>query len=188
MISKAQLLTVMPRCDAGKWLDALNASMAGFAIDAPKRIAAFLGNVAVESGELRHVRELADGMDYEGAVRLGNTQPGDGPKFKGRGLMQVTGRRNYALCGEALGLNLLGHPDLLEMPFSAAESAAWFWRFGAGMNLGKAAGAYGLKDGCDLNDLADAGDFRGTVLAINGGYNGWTQRKAYYEKALALLQ
>jgi putative chitinase len=117
---------------------------------------------------------------YEGNEHLGNTEPGDGPRFKGRGLIQITGRKNYALAGEALGLELLEHPELLEQPRNACRSAGWFWTVGAGLNLSKRALEHGVEQGCDLNDLADAGDFEGITLAINGGLNGADDRVAYF--------
>jgi predicted chitinase len=76
--------------------------MAEASITTPARAAAFLAQVAHESRELKHFEELADGSAYEGATRLGNTQKGDGPKFKGRGPIQLTGRKNYTLAGAAL--------------------------------------------------------------------------------------
>lgn len=184
----AILGTVMPhalqRMDT--WLEPLNTAMDKFQINTPLRIAAFLANVAVESMELKYVKELASGSEYEGNHHLGNTQPGDGVRFKGRGLMQITGRKNYGLVATALGLPLLDHPEMLELPVYAAQSAGWFWTVGAGLNLSKQA-LTRCTAGCNLNDIADKPDFQGTVMAINGGLNGWAQRKAYYEKAKAIL-
>ncbi len=106
---------------------------------------------------------------YEGRADLGNTQPGDGSKFRGRGLIQITGRANYAACGEALGLDLINQPTLLELPQHAAMSAAWFWS---------------MKD---LNTLADKGDFVKITRRINGGLNGQADRQGLYDKALKVL-
>ncbi|MEE5057164.1 glycoside hydrolase family 19 protein [Pseudomonas alliivorans] len=105
------------------------------------------------------------------AERLGNTPEadGDGSKYRGRGLIQITGRANYAECGEALGLDLIHHPELIEQPEHAAMPAAWYW------------GSRGL------NSLADKGDFIQITRRINGGTNGLADRQALYEQALKVL-
>lgn len=174
-----------PRVQLEKFVDALNEAMAEFEIDSMARASAFLAQVAHESGGFRYVRELASGDAYEGNKHLGNLQPGDGRRFKGRGLIQITGRKNYGLAGEALGLPLLEHPELLEEPVNAARSAAWFWAIGAGLNLSKAALVYGVPPRINLNELADEGDFDGITLAINGGMNGDDDRRAYFRRAQA---
>jgi putative chitinase len=153
------------RSRANEFVDPLNDAMDEFEIDSPQRQAAFLAQIAHESGELRYVEEIASGRDYECRVDLGNTEPGDGVRFKGRGLIQITGRDNYANCGRALGLDLLADPELLETPVNATRSAAWLWS----------------KHGC--NELADAGHFRQVTLRINGGINGYEDRLSYWESA-----
>ena len=140
-------------------------TMAEFEINTPARQAAFLAQIGHESGQLRYVRELASGAAYEGRKDLGNTQPGDGVRFKGRGLIQITGRANYLKCGEALGLDLIADPELLEQPINACRSAGWFW------------------ESRGLNALADAGDFLRITKRINGGTNGLADRQALYESA-----
>ena len=188
MITVEQLLEIAPNAHrASDFASPLGAAMDEFEIDNPTRQAAFLAQVMHESGELRYVLEGASGAAYEGNVHLGNVYPGDGQRFKGRGLIQVTGRKNYQLCGAALDLDLLSNPELLEEPVNACRSAAWFWRVGAGLNLGHAAHAHGIKDNCDLNILADAGDFEGITLAINGGLNGQDDRLAHWEAAKEAL-
>lgn len=149
----------------------LVASMAEFGIDAPLRQAAFLAQIAHESGSLRYVREIASGESYEGRKDLGNIQPGDGARYKGRGLIQITGRDNYRRCSLALfgDERLLAVPSLLEEPDAASRSAAWFWASN------------------NLNSLADTGAFRAITKAINGGYNGYADRLAYYERAKTVL-
>jgi len=171
MLTRDQLLTIMPyaRTRVDNFLGPLIDAMAKFEIDTPARVAAFLAQVAHESGELRYVRELASGAAYEGRADLGNNQPGDGVRFKGRGLIQITGRTNYAVCGEALGVDLLANPALLEQPVLACRSAAWWWQ------------AHGL------NVLADKGDFVRITKVINGGTNGLVQRQAYYIRAQRVL-
>ena len=106
---------------------------------------------------------------YEGRADLGNTQPGDGSKFRGRGLIQITGRSNYKTCGEALGLDLITQPELLEKPQHACMSAVWFWATRG------------------LNTLADEGKFDTITSRINGGLNGLADRQALYARALKVL-
>lgn len=168
MITRLQLAAIMPRAPL-VWLGALNEAMQEFAIVTPMRESAFLAQIAHESGECRYVLELASGMAYEGRASLGNTQPGDGPKFRGRGLMQITGRKNYTLCGQALGLNLIESPQLLEIPRHAARSAGWYWRSNS------------------LDAFADKDQFGALTRAINGGYNGLDDRIKYWLRARKAL-
>jgi len=157
-----------------KFLTPLNAAMAEFKINTKLRQAAFLAQLAHESGEFRYVEELASGAAYDTgslAARLGNTPEadGDGQRYKGRGLIQITGHDNYAACGKALGIDLLANPDLLEDPDLACRSAAWFWE------------SHGL------NELADGDRFTMITRRINGGLNGQAQRQAYYVMAQQVL-
>lgn len=174
MITTAQLLQIMPNAGARAALFAphLANAMLDYDIDTPARQAAFIAQVAHESGELRYVRELASGDAYEGRKDLGNTMPGDGRRFRGRGLIQITGRANYAACSLYLyddATILQSNPEQLEQPREAAWSAAWFWRSRG------------------LNDLAERGDFRGITKRINGGYNGQTERERYWARAKIIL-
>ena len=166
-----QLLTIMPnaRAKAGIFLPALNAAMLEFGINTPARQASFLAQLAHESGQLVYVRELASGAAYEGRKDLGNTQPGDGVRFRGRGLLQITGRTNYAACGKALGLDLLAQPAMLEQTVNACRSAGWFWQSRG------------------LSALADAGDQVAVTRRINGGTNGLAERLAYFKVAQKVL-
>ena len=155
------------------WAAPVTAAMAEYGIDSKFRRCAFLAQTAHESGRFMYVRELWGPTEaqagYEGRADLGNTRPGDGSKFCGRGLIQVTGRHNYALASEALGLDLLTHPELLEEPENAARSAGWFWK----------------GNGC--NELADQQLFSAITRRINGGTNGAEDRVALYHRALAAL-
>ena len=171
MLDEATLLKIMPHAKSRvqEFLEPLNAAMREFHINTPERQAAFLAQIAHESGELRYVKELASGAAYEGRASLGNTQPGDGMKFKGRGLIQITGRNNYYECGSVLGWDFITSPELLEQPVNACRSAAWFWASRG------------------LNDLADKGDYIRICRRINGGYNGLKERQAYYVKAMLYL-
>lgn len=171
MITTEELHTIMPfagaRCN--EFAAPLNSAMVRYYIDNPMREAAFIAQVAHESGELRYTQEIASGMAYEGRKDLGNTQPGDGKRFKGRGLFQITGRANYEKCGKALGLDLIEHPELLEIPEHACNSAGWFWQ------------THGLSE------LADKPDFLLITKRINGGTNGYAQRATYYARAKQVL-
>ena len=148
-----------------KYVEPLNAAMQEFEINNPFREAYFLAQVAHESGGFNYVREIASGAAYEGRIDLGNVEPGDGERFKGRGFLQLTGRANYQRCGAALGIDLLASPELLETPQNACRSAAWFWQ------------SHGL------NELADKQDFAAVTKSINGGYNGYQDRLAYLDRA-----
>lgn len=150
-------------------LQAIEEAMAEFHIDTPERQAAFLAQIGHESGGLHWLVELWGPTPaqerYEHRADLGNTRPGDGYKFRGRGLIQITGRANYRAAGQALGIDLWTYPELLgELPL-AARSAAWFWQ----------------SHGC--NELADAGRFERITRVINGGLNGYPERLALWDKA-----
>lgn len=171
-ISKAQLLEIMPYATqrADTFLVPLNQAMDEFEINTSARQAAFLAQVAHESGELRYTHELASGAAYEGRIaKLGNTETGDGPRFKGRGLLEITGRNNYTKYGALLGLDLVAHPELLETTVNGCRVSACFW-----------------KDH-GLNELADEGRFHQITLIINGGYNGEPFREAYWKRAIQAL-
>lgn len=158
---------------ATEFFPAIRDAMAEFEINNPARQAAFLAQIGHESGGLHWTVELwgptSAQLRYEGRQDLGNTQAGDGYKFKGRGLIQITGRANYEATGKALGVELLYHPELLAEPELAARSAAWFW-----------------KDR-GLNELADVGDFRRITIRINGGINGLKDRLALWDAAKTTL-
>lgn len=147
----------------------LTNAMAEFGIDTPQRQAAFLAQVSHESGSLRYTLELASGNAYEGRADLGNVQAGDGVKFKGRGLIQITGSANYRSCGNALGIDLVGSPELMERPDIAARSAGWYWK------------------AHNLNQYADKDAFGSLTKAINGGYNGLDERCAAWRAACRAL-
>ena len=148
----------------------INFAMQQYDINLTKaRVAMFLAQIGHESGQLRYVEEIASGQSYEGRTDLGNVMPGDGVKFKGRGLIQITGRKNYSWCGNDLKLPLLTQPELLEQPRWAALSAAWFW------------------NRAGLNRFADVGDLNTCTKLINGGFNGLTDRTLLYKRALATL-
>lgn len=171
-LTAEQLRRIMPHLRAAKrrrMLPLLQVAMQEFGIDNPARAAAFLAQIAHESGELRHLEELADGSAYEGRADLGNTQPGDGPRYKGRGAIMLTGRANYRSYGQKLGIDLEGSPRQAAEPPLAFRIAGAFWK------------EHGL------NQLADQGDFIAITRRINGGLNGLASRQTYHEKAKATL-
>ena len=198
-ITAQQLLQTFPSAglSAGVFVPVLNTAMNRFHISGVNRIAAFVAQVGHESGQLTRLVEnlnySADALrktwpsrfdaNLASAVarkpeqianiaygnRMGNAAPGDGWKYRGRGLIQITGKNNYRACGEALGLGLIEQPDLLEKPQHACMSAAWFWATNG------------------LNTLADAGKFDAITQRINGGQNGAADRQALYARALKVL-
>lgn len=183
------------RSQAGIFLPALNAAMAEFDIDTPARQASFLAQVGVESGQFsalvenlnysaagllatfktrftatqaaeyaRHPERIAN-RAYANRMGNGAESSGDGWRYRGRGLIQITGRANYATAGAALGLDLIEQPELLEQPVNACRSAAWWW------------------DAHDLNALADVGDQVRVTKRVNGGTNGLADRLALFSIA-----
>ena len=186
MLTLAQLLEIMPNAGkdrAAQFLSHINSAMLEFSITTLARQAAFLAQIAHESGSLRYVREIADGSAYDTRADLGNTRAEavrlakeagttPGRMYRGRGLIQITGFDNYRACSQGL-LNdpnmLPEHPDMLEMPTLAVRSAAWYW------------------DSRSLNSFADAGQFEAITRKINGGLNGQADRLQYFERAKRVL-
>ena len=198
-ITAQQLLQILPNAGqvAGVFVPVLNTAMSRYQIVGAKRIAAFIAQVGHESGQLTRLVEnlnySADALRktwpsrfdvvLASAVarkpeqianiaygnRMGNIAPGDGWKYRGRGLIQVTGKNNYRGCGEALGLDLIIQPELLEVPQHACMSAAWYWAANG------------------LNTLAGDGKFDAITQRINGGQNGAADRQALYAQALKVL-
>jgi putative chitinase len=184
-----------------QWLDPLNETFDKYQINTPQRQACFLGQTLHESGNFKFTKEnlnysakalmatwpsrfpdMDTAMQYERQPekiaskvyvgRMGNETPEDAAKFIGRGLIQITGKENYTHCGEALGIDLIATPHLLEEPRYAMLSAGWFWN----------------KKG--LNALADEGTkdaFEVMTKRINGGLLGIDDRKAKMNEALKAL-
>ena len=198
-ITVQQLLQILPNAGqvAGVFVPVLNTAMNRFQIVGLRRVASFIAQVGHESGQLTHlVENLNYSVDalrktwpsrfdagLASAVarkpeqianiaygnRMGNTATGDGWRYRGRGLIQITGKNNYRACGEAICLDLITQPELLEKPQHACMSAAWFWATSG------------------LNTLADAGKFEDITQRINGGQNGAADRQALYGHALKVL-
>ena len=166
-ITADQLRKIMPNAGTktGTYVPVINKWSSHFGIDTPLRMAHWLAQVAHESGELRYTKELASGKAYEGRKDLGNTQKGDGVRFKGRGLIQITGRVNYAAYANYCGFDVVAKPELLEQPVGAVKSAMWYWQTRG------------------LNAWADKDDVMTITKRINGGTNGLASRKAYLARA-----
>ena len=159
--------------NAGSRLDAhlpyIETALEEGKIDTPQRIAAFLAQLAHESGEYRYMEEIADGSAYEGRADLGNIYPGDGVKFKGHGPIQITGRDNHHDCGVALGIDLIEDPRKITLPEYGTASAVWFW------------------NSRSLSLLADRDWFKAIAKIINGGLNGLSDRRMYWDRNRAIL-
>jgi putative chitinase len=140
-----------------------------FEINTTTRQQHFLAQVAHESDDFQTTQEYASGAAYEGRKDLGNTQKGDGRRYKGRGLIQLTGRANYAAAEKALFRPYVGRPELVEAFPDAAIVSGWFWK----------------THGC--NELADKDDVKLVTKRVNGGLNGLTQRTAYLSTARTAL-
>ncbi|MBN1560830.1 glycoside hydrolase family 19 protein [candidate division KSB1 bacterium] len=180
MITDDSLRQIMPRLRSEKravYLPLLQRSMAEFKISTPRREAAFLAQIAHESGEFRWMEEIwgptPQQLRYEPpsklATNLGNTHTGDGKRFKGRGPIQITGLYNYDKYGNLLGINLLDHPEKAATPEVGFRIAGLFWQ----------------KNG--LNELADRLHFELITRKINGGVNGLADRLKYYARAKQVL-
>lgn len=175
MLTLEQLSKIMP--DAGErcatFWPFLAKYMPLYGIEGKLRETAFLATIAEESGELQYTREIwgptPAQKTYEGRIDLGNTEPGDGRRFKGRGLISITGRDNYRKASQALGIDYVTNPEAMQYPEEATRTACWWWQ------------AHGL------NDLADLPDFRAVTRRVNGGLTHIDRREAFYERALEVL-
>jgi len=175
-ITKAQLQRIYPNArelSVDTLLDGINRAMEERDITTPLRQAHFLAQIGHESGELRYREEIASGSAYEGRRDLGNTQSGDGRRFKGRGLIQLTGRYNYEKYSRAVGrqAEIMEDPALIANDdFLTVDVAAWYW------------------DTRDLNKHADRDDVLTVTKLINGGTRGLDDRKRLLKSAKKELQ
>lgn len=187
ILTKEQLKSIanIPNSRLDTYLPLLNATLPKYEINTEERVACFLAQVIHESGAFYYVKETASGQAYEGRRDLGNVQKGDGVKFKGRGLIQTTGRSNYRdvslfLFGDE---RLLTTPELLEQPQYALDSACYYWRVKK------------LNDICDKPDDwviehkgKDRSRFEWLTIKINGGLNGYLDRLQYYKRAIKAIK
>lgn len=159
-----QLVKGFPRNEEiVKWL---NWIFDYYKIDNPLRVSAFLARIGHESLSFTRVREIASGDAYEGRKDLGNTQKGDGRKFRGRAYIQITGRSNYTILSRVYNKDFVNKPELLEEIEWSAKATGWFWNWK------------------DLNKLADKGNIKEITRRINGGYNGLVDTQLRYKRCL----
>jgi putative chitinase len=172
LLTPADLCAIAPNApkqQVEKLVPHLNLTLIEFDITTPLRQAHFLAQTGHESDQFRAMEEYASGVDYEWRSDLGNVYAGDGVKFKGRGLIQITGRTNYRECGQFLGVDLIRHPDRLADADLASCSAGWFWQTRK------------------LNAEADRDDIEAATQIINGGLNGYSHRVELLRKAKKVL-
>lgn len=173
-VTAAQLKEICPPAslvNINKHLTYLNETMKKYQINTRLRQAHFLAQVSVESDHFRTAREYASGAAYEGRADLGNTQKGDGKRFRGRGLIQLTGRSVYTAYGHYMSKNFTddANVSLVEEEPYASDSAGWFWLI--------------FKKGKDINARADRDDVVAVTRAVNGGRNGLSERIKYTANA-----
>ena len=178
------------------WREIVEAAELEFGVVGVRPVAMFRSTIAHESGGFRRMEEnlnysanrlrmvwpkrfptLESAQDFAHqpeklankvyANRIGNIDPGDGWRYRGRGLIQLTGKANYRACSVGIGLDLIADPDLLLKQKPAARSAGWFWRV----------------RGCQT--LAELGDFEGVTKRINGGLIGMADREKLFNQELA---
>lgn len=202
-----QIYPTLSDAQAQHFAGPLSDAMRAAGMTSPEARAAFLATFAVESAELHFDTELRStqsatemyGPEYAGvtfgpgvprdpdtplgyqnsSATLGNTQPGDGDRFRGRGPIQLTGRSNYAAAGEALGVDLVNHPELAAAPENEFRIATWFWNNHSAT----------LPDGSvvPLNQAAETGNFAAVTQTINGGATGYNERLQYFNTAVTVL-
>lgn len=165
----------LPNGGYTRLIDGYNNAMRAANINNVRRAAMFAAQLGHESSGLRDMREIASGAEYEGRTDLGNTFPGDGVRYAGRGPIQLTGRNNYRAftrwakeAGHS-NIDFEAEPHRLEEPHWGFLAAAWYWTVARPR----------------INAMCDAGDIVGVTRAINGGTNGINGREARYNRALS---
>ncbi|MFX1758787.1 MULTISPECIES: glycoside hydrolase family 19 protein [Rhodococcus] len=171
-VTPEELTRIVPGIPAEKieqYIAPLNDAMTRSGIDNPVRQAAFIAQLAVESDSFRTFEEYASGRAYEGRADLGNTQPGDGERYKGRGAIQITGRHNYEKVSEHVGVDFVAHPELLAAPENAFATAAWYW------------------SSRNLNEVADTAGIVRVSELVNGGHHALGRRIDDFKRGLDVL-
>jgi len=172
MVSNSQLIKILgvnKTSIVNRIINPLNECLDKYQINTDLRICHFLAQVIHESGCFYYFEEIASGVAYENRHDLGNIQPGDGVKFKGRGIIQITGRNNYTQLSKDLGQDFINYPKLLATDEWGIISAGWFW------------------NSRNLNILADKDDITDISKRINGGLNGLSDRQIWLDKAKSVI-
>lgn len=175
LITKYHFNACLPHAskrDLETFFEPLNLAFREFGIDTVPRLAAFIAQVAHESRSLYFKEEVASGAAYEWRRDLGNIYSGDGRRFKGRGIIQLTGRANYKWASNALGIDLVSNPSLATIPNNSCRIACLYWQ------------SRKLNLYADWNNLRG---FREITRRINGGYNGWNDRLGHWRIARKAL-
>ena len=179
VFAPADMPLVLTNCDptvtqdnANKYGAPLLAMAHKYGITTPLRLAHALAQILHESGALKYTEELASGAAYEGNKGLGNTQRGDGKRFKGRGLIQVTGRANYKRYAQFSGSDVVTNPERMADLPASVDSAGWFWRHGNG----------------DCNNAADKDNLLAVTRIINGGTRGYADRQRKLKQCKSTLE
>lgn len=195
MLNLQQVLkaTMCSKSYAEKFLQAIIDTCDKYEINTPARQLCFLAQVGHESGGLFYTEELASGKAYEGRKDLGNTKPGDGVRYKGRGIIQITGRANYTALSKDLGVDFVNNPSLLggknvkscspEQLRYAALSAGWFWNR---TKLNQYADKIDISKPIESEPNLQA--FKDMTRKINGGYNGLQDRVARFKAGQKIFQ
>lgn len=165
----ARIVPGIPAEKIDQYIAPLNEAMMQGGIDTPVRQAAFIAQLAVESDSFRTFEEYASGRAYEGRADLGNTHPGDGERYKGRGAIQITGRHNYEKVSQHTGVDFVAHPELLAAPENAFNTAVWYWT------------------SRNLNHVADTAGIVRVSELVNGGHHALGRRIADFERGLGVL-
>ena len=173
LVSKASLAYVWNCAETliEDWeVEELNECLTRFDITTPARIRHFLAQLSHESGGGRYTKELSDGRYLEGRLDIGNTQPGDGPKYKGAGYIQLTGRANYMMLASYVGdERVMEGVDYVASTYPFTSAGVWWEK-----NY--------------MNDLIDGGaNVRQVTRRVNGGYRGLSDRRYYYERCLQVI-
>lgn len=175
------------------WQPIFNRMLPKYGINTKERLVGFLSQLGHESGGLLYTREIADGSAYEGRRDLGNIKVGDGKKFKGRGLIQITGRSNYQAFKDAYGIDVINNPDLLGGQYATNSTqqqlensllaSIWFWNRA---NLNSLADKFNLSK--PINDKNNLDTITKITRVINGGINGLSDRIKKFESGRKYIQ